>query len=333
MLPTEEPAAFDRALRHWFRRHQRALPWRSTQRSPYAVVVSEFMLQQTQVATVIPYFERWMKRFPDWKALAEAPESEVLKAWEGLGYYRRARHLHRLAQEIDLHFQGCFPDDPTMMRALPGIGPYTAGAVASLAFNLSVPLIDGNVERVFARLFDLRGDIKSRVVQQLLWKRASDLMPSRQAGEFNEALMELGALICIPKAPRCLECPVRRWCTAPDPASLPVRTRTTTLRQELTYARITSSNESIWMLNPDYPGRWKGFHRMPEFDPAGMNVLGDWTSLTYSITRYRVQATVVMAEWKSKRADRNQPHGGWISMETLEALPLPTPMRRMLFPA
>ena len=191
------------ALLTWFAAHARLLPWREA-RTPYRVWISEIMLQQTQVETVQGYFERFMERFPTLEALAAAPLEAVLKVWEGLGYYSRARALHRAAQTVQERHQGQLPADLGALRALPGIGPYTAGAIASLAFELPVPAVDGNVRRVLARVLALADPRPARLEAAVrAW------LPPEKAGAFNEALMELGALVCRPQRPQCAECP---WC-------------------------------------------------------------------------------------------------------------------------
>ncbi|MEM6822300.1 MAG: A/G-specific adenine glycosylase [Verrucomicrobiota bacterium] len=321
--PLEDPKPFQKALASWFKKNARSLPWRSN-RTPYTVVISEFMLQQTQVITVIPYFERWLKQFPDWKYLAEAGEPEVLKAWEGLGYYSRARNLHRLAKTVVYEHQGVLPSDLELLKALPGIGPYTAGAITSFAFGQSVPLLDGNVERIFARIFNIEEEIKSTSVQKQLWNIAAVLVPKRTPDIHNEALMELGATICTPKKPQCLICPVQSFCTAENPEALPKRTRTKATRLQITYA-ILREGKSLWMQAPETPGRWKGFHRLPEYSSDTMKsgkALGD---LKFTITRFRIEATVIEAQWK-----QSPPDGSWIPMNQLTDLPLPAPIRRML---
>lgn len=209
----EHAPACRKALIAWFLREQRELPWRRT-RDPYAVLVSELMLQQTRVDVVIPYFERFMRRFPDVRSLAAAPESAVLAAWSGLGYYRRARFLQAAARAIENEHGGRFPRDFDAILALPGVGRYTAGAIASIAFGTSVPLVDGNVARVFARWFALEGDQRSGAQQKRLWALAATVLDAAHPGDFNQSLMELGACICTPRAPRCDRCPVARWCEA-----------------------------------------------------------------------------------------------------------------------
>ncbi|MFQ5790809.1 MAG: A/G-specific adenine glycosylase [Acidobacteriota bacterium] len=199
--------SFQRRLLSWYRRHRRVLPWRE-QVGPYRVWVSELMLQQTQVKTVVPYFERFVERFPDVHALAAADEQDVLAMWSGLGYYRRAKALHRAARQIVRGGRGRFPETLEGWLALPGVGRYTAGAILSIAFGKRLPVLDGNVARVLSRVFLLRGE------RAMLWKKAEELVPQSAVSEFNQALMELGALVCTPRKPRCLVCPVRNLCAA-----------------------------------------------------------------------------------------------------------------------
>ncbi len=210
------------SLLAWYRAHRRDLPWRGA--SPYAVWVSEIMLQQTQVATVIPYYLRFMERFPTVETLAAAPVEEALKHWAGLGYYARARNLHRAAQRVVERHGGQVPATPEEIAALPGVGRYTAGAILSIAYNVPQPLVDGNVIRVLSRLFGLRGDPKSAANQATLWGWAEQLVPQEAPGDFNQGLMELGALVCVPADPRCEGCPLLSVCVAgnsPDPTALP----------------------------------------------------------------------------------------------------------------
>ena len=218
-LPQEHPsndllerAALAQALLDWFRRNMRPLPWRRDY-TPYQVWVSEIMLQQTQMERAVSYFERWMRRFPDVRTVAEADTDEVLKAWEGLGYYSRVRNLHKAARQIMLRHEGELPLDHASLLALPGIGEYTAGAILSIAANQAVPAVDANVERVFSRLFDIDVPVKSPIAADYMQHIAAGLIPQGQARLFNQALMELGALVCG-KTPRCGECPLTRFCQA-----------------------------------------------------------------------------------------------------------------------
>ena len=181
---------------------------------PYRVWVSEIMLQQTRVETVIPYFERWMERFPSIASLAAASLQEVLAVWEGLGYYSRARSLHRAAQIVAADYAGQLPGDAHNLRKLPGIGRYTAGAIASIAFGLDQPALDGNIRRVLSRLFDVAEDIRSSGGERRLWELAEQYLPPGRAGDYNQALMDIGATLCTPRAPDCLHCPLADHCQA-----------------------------------------------------------------------------------------------------------------------
>jgi len=202
-----------RALLAWFSPEARGMPWRRT-RNPYAIWVSEIMLQQTQVATVTPYYRRFLARFPDCRSLAEAPLDDVLKLWEGLGYYSRARNLHKAARQIVDRFNARIPDSTSDLMSLPGIGRYTAGAIASIAFDQDEPVLDGNVTRVFCRLFRIRTPPKDASTQKKLWSLAQRLLPAGKAAAFNQALMDLGATLCTPQDPLCHACPLHDLCLA-----------------------------------------------------------------------------------------------------------------------
>jgi A/G-specific adenine glycosylase len=206
-------AAIRGPLLAWYDRERRDLPWRRT-KDPYAIWLSEVMLQQTQVATVIPYWERFLARFPTLEALAAAPLDDVLAAWRGLGYYSRARNLHRAAQEVVARFGGRLPSSVEALLTLPGFGRYTAGAVASIAFGEEAPLVDGNVARVLSRLFEVEGPPGDRAREARLWALASVLVKGERPGDLNQALMEHGATVCRPESPLCLLCPVRGACLA-----------------------------------------------------------------------------------------------------------------------
>jgi A/G-specific adenine glycosylase len=201
------------ALLKWYKRHKRDLPWRKST-NPFTVWISEIMLQQTQVATVIPYYLRFLKMFPNIKSLAKAPLEDVLKAWEGLGYYSRAGNLHRSAGRIVSRYNGKIPKTVEELIRLPGIGRYTAGAIASIAYGQNEPVLDGNVQRVYARVFRIRENLKETKIQQKLWSIAQQLLPVGHASEFNQALMDLGATVCIPRNPKCPICPVQTFCQA-----------------------------------------------------------------------------------------------------------------------
>lgn len=204
MLPT---------LLDWYDHDPADLPWRRT-RDPYAIWISEIMLQQTQIATVVPYYERWMARFPTVAALAAAPLDDVLKVWEGLGYYSRARNLHAAARTVMADLNGRLPTTAATLQQLKGIGPYTAGAIASIAYDERVPVLDGNVIRVLTRLYDIADDVTQAATRTRLWQLAADLVPAQRPGDHNQALMELGQRVCTPVKPLCLLCPLRDDCLA-----------------------------------------------------------------------------------------------------------------------
>jgi A/G-specific adenine glycosylase len=213
MLTGGELTSFRKQLLAWFRQFQRDLPWRRT-RDPYRIWVSEIMLQQTRVAAVIPYYERFLARFPDVRALAEAPQEEVLRLWSGLGYYSRARNLQKAAQQIVVLHNGEFPEDEESILALPGIGSYTGAAILSIAFGAQHAVLDGNVARVLARLGAIRGALRKSHRWQSLQKTAGDLLDPKSPGAWNQAMMELGAMVCTPRAPQCLVCPAAKFCRA-----------------------------------------------------------------------------------------------------------------------
>jgi A/G-specific adenine glycosylase len=263
--------AIGRALLAWYVEHRRDLPWRRSL-DPYSVWVSEMMLQQTQVATVIPYFERWMQRFPDVAALASAAESDVLHAWQGLGYYSRARNLQRAAALMVREHAGSVPDDVEVLRALPGIGPYSAGAIASIAYGKAEPLVDGNVIRVLSRLFALRGDPHKKPLKTQIWAHARALVPEREPGDFNQALMELGATLCTPRAPRCEVCPLSKVCQARAQGlalllpELPARAKPTALHMVAAIA-TRAGRVLVTRLDAAAP-RWAGMWLFPNVEVA-----------------------------------------------------------------
>jgi len=206
-------AAARRALLRWYRHRARALPWRQS-KDPYAVWVSEVMLQQTQIETVIPYYQRFLREFPTARRLARAPLERVLELWSGLGYYRRARNLHQAAQELAVTYDGQFPGDLKQARSLPGVGDYTARAVLSIAYNKPFTVLDGNVARVMARFLALGGSLPEPRFRHAIEQNLDLLLSRRSPGNFNQALMELGQTLCLPRSPRCSLCPLRRWCRA-----------------------------------------------------------------------------------------------------------------------
>ena len=242
------PAAWVHALLDWYARQGRALPWRRAHPDPYAVWVSEVMLQQTRVETVLPYFRRWMARFPTVEALAQADEQEVLRLWEGLGYYRRARQLLAAAREVVRRYDGRLPADPAQLTRLPGIGPYTAAAIASIAYGRDALALDGNLRRVLARFFGVETPVDTPAGQRELRARAQNAWPPGRAGDFNQALMDLGATVCTPRNPACADCPLRPWCVAHATgrvADLPRRRRRAAVPHYTVVAGIARRGETV----------------------------------------------------------------------------------------
>lgn len=307
-IPPATVNAFQRALPRWYRQHHRDLPWRRT-RDPYAIWVSEIMLQQTRVETVIPYFTRWLKTFPDVATLAAAPLHRVLKLWEGLGYYSRARNLHRAAAMVAGSGFGDF-------QQLPGIGRYTAGAIASIAFDQRAPIVDGNVARVFARVFNIRANVKLPATQARLWSLAESLLPARKCGEFNQSLMELGALVCRPVNPCCEVCPLRRVCAAPGD-TLPNRGRRPRMRAVVQDVAWDCRQGKVRVRQRPTTGLLAGLWELPP-TVAGVKCL---TVVKHSIMDRRITLRV----WEARAAS-----GRWVSRRVLEQLPMPAAHRRAL---
>lgn len=318
--------AFQSALVSWFVDHAEDYPWRRT-RDPYAVLVSELMLQQTQVATVLSrrYFERWLERFPDVHALARASEDAVLKAWEGLGYYRRARNLQKAARIVAEEFDGEFPRTVESIQALPGVGRYTAGAVAAFAFDLPAPIVDANVARVLARIFDFSMEIDLPRGQKQLWSWAEQLVPAQSARSYNSGLMELGQKICTSRQPKCFECPVSAFCSTRTPDQLPVkrpRTKTVVLDEHVVYMR---DQQGRVMLEQEVGKRREGLWKLPAAsDPAKGEIL---LKMPYSITHYRMTLFVHQGGVCNGGSDA-ETRG--FSIDELQEIAMPSPYRKAL---
>jgi A/G-specific adenine glycosylase len=322
---------FRDALVTWFGKNARDLPWRR-RRDPYAVLVSEMMLQQTQVATVVDYFNRWMERFPDFAALAAAPEADVLHAWQGLGYYSRARNLHRAAQLVLERHGGELPDDLDSIRALPGIGRYTAGAVAAFAFDRATPVVDGNIARVLSRLFDFRNSVDSAAGQKWVWQTSADLQPEKGAGVFNEALMELGALVCLPGRPGCAQCPVRGFCAAEAPEKLPLKKPRRKTEALLENCAWIFKNGRV-LLEQQTGARWRGLWKLPAIpeppaagSPKDSKLRKPLLKIEYPFTHHRV-TLAVFAKLPPKSPGPNQ---GWFPVDQLDSIAMTAPHRRAL---
>ncbi len=290
--PTDAPAAFRSALRDWFARHGKDYPWRRTS-DPYAVLVSEVMLQQTQIATVLGrgFYTRFLERFPDVATLAATEDDVLLKTWEGLGYYRRARMLRESAKAVLERHDGVFPGDLDALLALPGIGRYTAGAVLSFAFDRPAPIVDGNVARVLARLFDQADPIDAGPMQKWLWETAATLLDREHPRAFNSALMELGQTHCRPGVPDCLSCPVAAFCATKVPGSLPVKAKRQAIEAIDEHTALVRRDGMI-LLSRQGRGRREGMWRLPVREKADLSTLPLLHRRKYGITRYRVSLHV-----------------------------------------
>lgn len=344
--------ALTRALLRWFDAHQRPLPWRRN-RDPYRIWLSEVMLQQTTVAAVIPYFHRFLQEFPTIQALAAAPLPRVLKLWEGLGYYRRARHLHAAARIIVAKHDGRFPHDPAHARSLPGVGKYIHAAVLSQAYDLPLPIVEANSLRVLARLHAYRGDPRSTAGSRWLWDTAQTMLPHRRPGDFNQALMELGARICKPN-PDCNACPLKKHCRAfaqklqyliPPPKASP---RIESIPE---VAVVIRDDQSVLLgLLPDDAPRYAGLWELPhgpirdgESLPAAARRIAqsltglairpgsEIASITYAVTRFRYTLTALAATTRTTpKKSRHYTRLDWIPIPKLPTLAVSSPQRKIL---
>lgn len=346
-------------LLSWFKKHKRPLPWRMT-KDPYRIWVSEIMLQQTQVKTVIPYYRRWLRHFPTLEKLARAPLSRVLKSWEGLGYYSRARNLHRTAREIVKTRSGKFPQTAQELRTLPGIGPYTAGAIASIAFDWPEPILDGNVIRVISRLEAFKEPVDQSGPRNRLWEISRRLVtkaPVGRRGDFNQSLMELGATLCLPENPKCFACPVESACQARrsgKETEFPVKSRRVRLESLRTVAAVLWKNGRVLLEKQPLEARWGGLWMFPQWihtngepeveflkrrirselkvQAAGLKPRME---IRHGFTKYRVRLRV----FESVGADlgvrppgrhRGRPLHMWVRPEKLSRLPLPSPHQKIV---
>lgn len=339
---------FRRRLLTWYARHARDLEWR---RSPdaYRVWVSEIMLQQTQVATVANYYPRFLAAYPTIEALAAADEHDVLRLWEGLGYYRRARQLHRAAQVIVAEHDGHFPRDPGAVRRLPGIGRYTAGAILSIAYDAREPILEANTIRLLCRLLAYRGDPRQNAGQTLLWRFAEELLPRRGSSQLNQALMELGSLICKPRGPVCGRCPVAGLCPTHRDSlqhSIPraaKRPQVESVREVLVVVR---RRQTVLVRQRQPDERWAGLWDFPRFavetshghvteevaarlkETTGVvaELAGPITTLKHGVTRFRI---TLDCHWADCIRASRRPELRWLRPAELAAYPLSTTGRKV----
>lgn len=342
-----------RRLIAWYDAHQRNLPWRNSN-DPYAIWLSETMLQQTQVATVIPYYERFLRRYPTVDRLAAANLDDVLQLWAGLGYYSRARNLHRAAGEITNRYKGRVPDAVEELRKLPGVGRYTAGAVASIAFDVRAAVVDGNVSRVLARLFLIESDVKSPAGERIVWEHAESLLPRKRVGDFNQALMELGATICRPgDSAQCDHCPLRTDCRAAatgDVARLPIPKKKTVVKNETHIAIVVDSDGKRLYRRRPAAGLWGGLWELPTIVQRGRSrhatalalarsLFGDAAvvdrrplgKVAHQLTHRHVNLVAFRADTSTRRVEGPaEGDARWLTPRDAERLGLSTAMRKLI---
>lgn len=319
MTSPQDLRSFRRRLLHWYGKNGRDLPWRRT-RDPYAVLVSEIMLQQTQVGAVLPYYNKWLRRFPNLTALAHASENDVLHAWQGLGYYARARNLHLAAKAILENHNGRFPKTAADLESLPGIGRYTANAIATFAFDQSLPIVEVNIARLLTRVLDYKQPIDSKRGRDKIWQFASTVVPGRDARIFNSALMDLGALVCRPQ-PNCQVCPVRKFCRATKPEMLP-RKRSRPALKKLTESHAWIRSRGRILLQQS-TGRWRGMWILP---PAGSTRGRAVHRSIFPFTNHRI--TLRVFAQSSRKMDKLTQR--WVDIGSIRSIPIPSPHHRAI---
>ncbi len=353
-MPEGDPGLATRLIA-WQRAHGRhALPWQG--RDPYRVWLSEVMLQQTQVSTVLTYFEPFVARFPDIARLAAAPLDDVLAAWSGLGYYRRARNLHHCAQVLVAEHAGRFPRSAAELVRLPGIGRSTAAAIAAFCFGERVAILDGNVKRVLTRVLGQANDLSIAAHERALWVQAEALLPLHDIARYTQGLMDLGATVCTPRKPACLLCPWQADCIAlaeGRPEHYPVKTRKLTRGRRahalLWLVRHETGGEQVWLVQRPATGVWAGLWSLPEFEAVdALRALAvDWpgqgqalptlahalTHFDWALTPWRLVLPAALAPAQLARLEASLPEGRWFSVDTALKLGLPAPVRKLLQPA
>jgi A/G-specific adenine glycosylase len=343
-----------RALLTWYDRAKRDLPWRRRAGDGYAQWLAEMMLQQTQVATVIPYYQKFMKRFPTIADLAVADQADVLHLWAGLGYYARARNLHAAAQRVVDAYGAIVPDDVDELLTLPGVGRYTAGAIASIAYDVPAPIVDGNVTRVLARLLAIEQDVGDPQTQAQIWETSKRLLPKKRCGDFNQALMELGATICAPKQPRCLLCPWAKQCQAHRrglESTLPIKRRRTAVKAiHISVAAVEKNGRYYWRQRPQ-TGLWAAMWELPNIETSprakpqaqtknleaelGLTELMQWRPVgrtDHQLTHRKIHFTIMRARLANGQSiNANGQNNRWLSLsDAPKRLPISTAQQKIL---
>lgn len=318
---------FQRQIVEWFRKNKRDLPWRTTS-DPYQIWISELMCQQTGVSTVVPYFEKFIRRFPSVEALSSASEFEVLQLWQGLGYYQRARNLHKAAKIITDTFGGKLPSSKEELRALPGIGEYTAGAILSIAYSISTPALDGNLIRIYARFFGEKRPVDDSKILKQLWARAHSLskMKSQWVRDFTEGLMELGALICRPKSPSCYQCPIRSKCisfTEGVADKIPQKKKKIQRVKLMEWIHLIFENGKMGVLEKGADKKYPDFHRLPFQLKSSPPKIHEFR-MKYSVTHRDFEVFVL------RTRPRVQMKIKWINPDHLDQLLFPAIDRKIL---
>lgn len=324
----DERPHFRDLLCRWFEGNGESHPWRETT-DPWAILVSEIMLQQTTVGAVRAgrRFERFLAEFATIEEIAQAPEEQILKAWEGLGYYNRVRNLQKTACSVLTDWKGCFPRSAAELETLPGVGPYTAGAIASFAYNEPAPIVDGNVARVLSRIFDDATEIDSTEGKRQLWRWAGELLDQEKPRIYNSALMEVGQVFCRPRKPDCLACPIAEFCQTRDPEKLPRKKQKAKTVEVIEHALVAKRAGKI-LLAKEEGSRRKGFYRLPLRTAEEVADLTPLHTSKYAITKHRV--TLHLYECTSQTGGTLQEGESWFQLSELADLPMPSPVRKAL---
>ena len=349
---SESYQEFRNALLKWFKKHQREMPWRGIN-DPYKIWVSEVMLQQTQVKKVVDYYERFIERFPNVQTLAAAPLQDVLKVWEGLGYYARARNLHKAAQVIVNEYGGIIPTDYATFRKLPGVGDYSAAAVLSIAFNAPYAAVDGNIKRVLSRLFLIDAPINDASTLKVFQQQADELLDSEEPGLFNQAMMELGATVCRPMSPTCLVCPVNLFCAAFQTArqdEFPIRLKREKVPEHHMVAGVIYKGSEVLIVQRPLEGLLGGLWEFPNgqiaenetAEQACLRLLADvvnisvsdlkyLTRVKHAFTHFKIVVDVYECDYQSGEVVLNGPiDAKWVKLSELKNYPLPRATHKFL---